>query len=71
LKKIEKAIKYKKEIKIVYLKPNDEKTERIIIPETIEEMEFSGKRFIGVKAFCKKRNEYRNFRIDRIIDIIP
>ncbi|MCS7179885.1 MAG: AAA family ATPase [bacterium] len=66
---IKKAIDKERELEIVYLKPNDEKTKRVIIPLSIEEMEYCEEKFIGLKAFCKKRNAIRNFRIDRIIEI--
>jgi predicted DNA-binding transcriptional regulator YafY len=32
-------------------------------------MEYHGKRYLGVRAFCMKRNEERIFRIDRILEI--
>jgi predicted DNA-binding transcriptional regulator YafY len=53
----------------VYLKPSDEKTTRMVRPETVGEMEYHGKKYIGMQAFCLKRNEERTFRIDRILEI--
>jgi len=38
-------------------------------PETLGEMEYRGKKYLGMRAFCLKRNEERVFRIDRILDI--
>ncbi|WP_445083566.1 WYL domain-containing protein [Candidatus Cardinium sp. cByotN1] len=32
-------------------------------------MEYLSKPYIGVKAFCLKRKEYRVFRVDRILEI--
>ncbi|MDP2920148.1 MAG: AAA family ATPase, partial [Dehalococcoidia bacterium] len=64
---IEKAISNKSALQIVYLKPNDEKSKRIILPESVGEMEYQGKTYLGVRAFCLTRNEERNFRIDRIL----
>jgi ATP-dependent DNA helicase PIF1 len=66
---IMKAIENKKLLEIIYLKPSDEKTTRIIRPEVVGEMEYQGKKYLGIKAFCLKRNEDRVFRIDRILEI--
>jgi predicted DNA-binding transcriptional regulator YafY len=66
---IKKAIKNKAALEILYLKPNDEKSRRIIKPEMVGEMEYLGKNYLGVRAFCLKRNEERVFRIDRILEI--
>ncbi len=66
---IKNAIELKKALEIVYLKPNDEKSKRIVIPEFIGEMEYQGKKYLGLKAFCKKRNEERTFKIERILEI--
>jgi len=56
-------------LEIVYLKPSDEKTTRVVRPETAGEMEYRGKKYLGMRAFCLKRNEERAFRIDRILEI--
>ena len=56
-------------MQIVYLKPNDEKTRRIVMPEIVGEMEYRGKSYLGMRAFCMKRKEQRVFRIDRILEI--
>lgn len=66
---IKKAIGNKASLEIVYLKPSDEKTTRVVKPEAIGEMEYSGKKYLGMRAFCLKRNEERVFRIDRILEM--
>lgn len=66
---LEKAIKNKATLKITYLKPNDEKSVRNIRPETMGEMGFAGKTYLGVIAFCMMRNQLRTFRVDRILEI--
>jgi hypothetical protein len=66
---IKRAIRDKAALEILYLKPSDEKTRRVIRPEMVGEMEYRGKRYLGVRAFCMKRNEERVFRIDRILEI--
>ncbi|WP_419241451.1 AAA family ATPase [Cardinium endosymbiont of Nabis limbatus] len=66
---LEKAIKHKATIHITYLKAKDEKSKRSITPIAVGEMEYLNKPYIGVKAFCLKRQEYRVFRVDRILEI--
>ena len=64
-----KAIKNKTRLKITYLKPNDEKSVRVIRPEIVGKMKFQGKIYTGVMAFCELRQDYRTFRIDRIMEM--
>ena len=66
---VKKAIENNTELRMVYLKPNDEKTNRIVMPKIVGEMEYSNKKFLGMQAFCLKRKEDRVFRIDRILEI--
>jgi predicted DNA-binding transcriptional regulator YafY len=66
---IRKAIENRASLEIVYLKPNDEKTTRVVRPEAVGEMEYRGKRYVGMRAFCMTRNEERVFRVDRILEI--
>jgi len=66
---IKRAIRNKSALKIVYLKPNDEKSRRTVRPQELGEMEYHGKRYLGMRAFCLKRNEERTFRVDRILEI--
>jgi hypothetical protein len=66
---IRKAIENEASLEIVYLKPSDEKTIRIVRPEAVGEMEYLGKKYLGMRAFCLKRNDDRVFRIDRILEI--
>ncbi|MGB9721186.1 MAG: AAA family ATPase [bacterium] len=71
-KKIEilkNAIANQSFLEIVYLKPNDEKSRRIIKPLEVGEFDFQGKKFFGVRAYCEKRKEERRFRIDRILEM--
>lgn len=67
LELIKQAIKNKTSLEIVYLKPTDEKSTRVVMPESVGEMEYQGKKYLGMRAFCLKRNEARTFRIDRIL----
>ncbi len=66
---VKKAIENNTELRMVYLKPNDEKTSRTVIPKAVGEMEYCNKKFLGMEAFCLKRNGDRVFRIDRILEI--
>jgi ATP-dependent DNA helicase PIF1 len=66
---IEDAMKRGMSLEILYLKPDDTKSLRTIEPISIEEMEFKGKTFEGLRAYCRLRKGERTFRIDRILDI--
>lgn len=63
------AVRDGRELEIVYLKPDDTKSRRRIRPESVEMMEYHGKRFEGLRAYCHKRGECRTFRLDRILEI--
>jgi len=58
---IKRAIENGIALEIVYLKPDDEKARSVIKPETVGEMEYPGKNYLGMRAFCLKRNEERVF----------
>jgi len=66
---IGRAIASRTVLRIVYLKPDDEKSRRDIIPMSVSNMEYRGKTFLGLRAFCLTRNEERTFRIDRILEM--
>ncbi len=66
---IRKAIENKKLLEIVYLKPNDEKTTRVVRPVEVGQMEYRGITYMGMRAFCLKRHGERTFRIDRILQV--
>lgn len=66
---IRKAIENRLSLEMVYLKPSDEKTTRVVKPEAVGEMEYRGKKYLGMQAFCLKQNDDRVFRIDRILEI--
>ncbi len=66
---INKAITNRTPLQITYLKPSDEKTRRTIQPLMMGEMEFQGKTYLGVRAYCLMRQEERTFRVDRILEI--
>jgi ATP-dependent exoDNAse (exonuclease V) alpha subunit len=69
LQAIQRAIRSRTALRIVYLKPNDEKSRRVILPLTVGQMEYQGKAFLGMRAFCLTREEERTFRVDRILEL--
>jgi ATP-dependent DNA helicase PIF1 len=66
---IEEAISEGRDLQVLYLKPDDTKSRRRIRPESIETMEYGGKRFEGLVAYCHEREDMRHFRIDRMLEI--
>ena len=69
IRMLEQAASKRLQVCITYLKPNDEKSSRTIIPKEIGEMEYQGKTYMGVRGFCMMRREDRTFRIDRILEM--
>jgi ATP-dependent DNA helicase PIF1 len=63
------AIRTGRELEIVYLKPDDTKSRRRIRPESVEMMEYRGREFEGVRAYCHTRGECRTFRLDRMLEV--
>jgi ATP-dependent DNA helicase PIF1 len=69
LEMIRRAIAEKSALQIVYLKPRDEKSTRVILPRQVGPMEYQGKTYVGIRALCLMRHEERTFRVDRILEI--
>lgn len=66
---IEKAIAEGKYLEITYLKPDDSKSRRKVRPLSIGTMEYRGKTFEALMAYCYLRGEERCFRLDRILEL--
>ena len=66
---IQQTIEEKKQLKMIYLKANDTKSERIVSPLEVGLQIYHGKKFQGMRAFCFKAGEERMFRIDRILKL--
>lgn len=66
---IEDAIQRDMDLQITYLTPDDKKSQRTIRPIAIEDMEYKGKAFEGLRAYCYLRKMDRTFRIDRIVEM--
>lgn len=69
MRMIEDAIEDGRELAIVYLKPNNQKSRRVIRPLHMGEMEYQGTPFVGLRAWCLLRREERSFRVDRILEL--
>jgi ATP-dependent exoDNAse (exonuclease V) alpha subunit len=66
---IQQAIKEKRKVEIVYLKTKDEKSKRVILPSFAGELEYNGRKFPGVEAFCTNRKDDRVFHMERILEM--
>ena len=66
---IQKAIDSQVPLEVTYLKASDVKSTRVILPKTLGEQEYMGKKYVGVCAYCFERKDDRNFRVDRILEI--
>ena len=66
---LDQAIKNRKKVEIVYLKTKDEKSKRTILPRYAGELEYQGRKFPGVQAFCDSRQDERVFHIERILEM--
>jgi ATP-dependent exoDNAse (exonuclease V) alpha subunit len=66
---IEQAIRERRAIQMVYLKRDDQKSNRKILPQFVGEMEYNNKKYLGIKAYCTQREEDRIFRVDRILEL--
>ncbi len=69
IKLIQHAIDMENEIEILYLKAKDVKSRRRIKPQAVGQMDYNGKEFLGLEAWCCLREEIRAFRVDRILEI--
>ncbi len=67
MKMLQQAIRDGKQVKIVYLKENDVKSERVVKPLKVGEMSYMNKKYLGLLAYCYKSKEVKTFRVDRII----
>ncbi len=64
---LKRAIEERKMLRMVYLKANGEKRERVIVPLAVQNMSFQGREFLGLRALLCEQNEERVFRVDRIL----
>ena len=64
---IENAIANGRSIEMTYLKPDDTRSERTVLPQSVGTASYRGKEFLGMRAFCLLRQDERMFRLDRIL----
>ncbi len=69
LRLLETAIRQKRFLDMVYLKGSDVKSKRTIKPLRLGEMEYAGRPFLGVEAWCLTRRDKRVFNVDRILSL--
>jgi len=66
---IQQAVEQGRALRIVYLKPNGDKSRRVVRPLQLGEVEYRGREFLGLRALCGMRGEERTFRVDRILEM--
>ena len=66
---IQQAIDERTNLNMTYLKANDTKSNRIVVPIAVGNARYQGKKYHGMRAFCTKRKEERMFRVDRILEM--
>lgn len=66
---IRQAVRNKAKLRITYLKANDTKSERTVIPIEVGPQTYKGRNFTGMRAFCVQRQQDRTFLVDRILTL--
>ena len=66
---IRRAIDSNARIAMTYLKPNDTRSERVVVPLEVGTESYRGKQFLGMRAHCLLRGGERVFRVDRILKL--
>jgi ATP-dependent DNA helicase PIF1 len=66
---ITQAISDKSNLAMTYIKPNEEKSTRIVRPSFVGTLTYSKTSYPGMRAHCLLRGEERVFRLDRILSL--
>ncbi|MBS4027307.1 MAG: AAA family ATPase [Ignavibacteriales bacterium] len=66
---LERAIREKKNVEMLYLKSIDEKSKRTIQPTSVGEEEYMGKRFWALRGIDLQKNEERVFSVGKILEL--
>jgi len=66
---IEDSLKRRQSLEIVYLRANNEKSQRIVTPTAVGPMTYKDTPYLGMKGFCHQSQEDKVFRVDRILEI--
>ena len=61
------AIEDGHKIAMTYLKADDTRSERVVVPSSVGMETYMGASFLGMRAFCPLHGEERMFRVDRIL----
>ncbi len=69
LRIIRDAIEKRSALDITYLKPNNSKSCRTVLPDYVGELEYRGQSYLGMRGHCQMRNDIRVFRVDRILSL--
>ncbi|HQS84268.1 MAG: AAA family ATPase [Alphaproteobacteria bacterium 16-39-46] len=67
---IEAFLEKNEAFEMIYLKANNEKSQRRITPAVLGMMSYKGASYLGMKGFCHQSQEEKVFRVDRILEII-
>lgn len=65
---IQQAIVEGKTINLTY-QSSEKQSKRQIIPSYVGELEYNGKRYIGVEGYCLWLKDVRSFRLDKILSV--
>ena len=68
---LQRAIEDGTDLEMVYLKGNNTRTTRVVTPQSLGAMAYSGTGFPGLVAYCHLRHEVRTFNVDRILELRP
>lgn len=68
---IQETIRNRKDLQMTYLKGTNEKSRRVVTPGFVGEMEYEGKKYLGLRGFDSLRKQDRTFRVDRILELKP
>ncbi|VAX36819.1 hypothetical protein MNBD_UNCLBAC01-1323 [hydrothermal vent metagenome] len=66
---INEAIDKNRALEIVYLKENNQRNRRAILPKSLRSFERDEKKHWGVEAFCLQRQEDWVFRLEYILEL--
>lgn len=66
---IEQAIVQQCQLNMTYLKANDTKSVRTIVPLTVGTEDYQGKKFPGMKAYCVEHKQEQMFHVGRILKL--
>ena len=66
---IRRAIEAGGEIAMTYLRADDTRSERVVVPVSVGPESYQGASFLGMRAFCPLRGTQRMFRVDRILEL--